>query len=515
MNKNSSSKTNFSLLLTELNISGTELADVLHIDSSLISKWRRNHRKFRGNSETFCKLVKYIMALDEASGYKAIRSLLVHEFPAAESVNSDVLEVILKKWLITATPSLKQDAEFEKYISQDGKPLHVNTLEFSGIKGRQEAILSILRYGANLNEPQELWCYLQHKEFSFLNDYPYIDNWIMLNLNFLKSENTIYLLQDVSLQGEELASSMLAWLPMYLTGKVNGYFIEELKKPFQSISFLVLKNRISLYQFFNEENEDDNVVFVTESNNINDSLYKILRKHFEKSVPFFSFYYRNDSRQYMKFLSSMVVLDESQYLLMRFPFVNMIPKAELIEILDNNNISREQQKPILNACTMLKQDLRKNSNQHFRYLIPKDDLVHMLQQKKIVLDTISFFSGKPIYITNKRFRDLVQRLSDVLQHDSHTHISELALLNDITVKEMRHLNILVKRDTCISIFNVPSITDEKCPQVITSTELPIINSMFNVCQRLWDTAFPQNRSNLMVARQMEIWLKTIPITDLE
>lgn len=513
MNNNENTKTNFSLLMNKLNLTGSELAEALHIDSSLISKWKRNRRKFRNNSEIFNSLVRYIMFIDEAEDYKNIRSLLSNEFPAARKMDAGTLEVLLKKWLIEAVSPADSEIEFEKYITDNTDCSSTTTYEFKGKTGKKNAILSVLRYGTALKGNNELWCYMQDEEKWFTGDHSYIEKWTTVNLNFLDGGNTIYLIQDVNLQGERLAISMLAWLPLYLTGKVKGYFIEDTDGIPQNNSLVVLKNKVSLYQFANDNtNDTEGAVFVTESPSANIAIYKILQQCFNKAIPCFTSYYRNDGTQYMTFLSRMVELDESQYLLMRFPFVNMIPLDEMKEILDENEVPASQQPSIIQTCQMLKNDLRKDSSHHFRYLIPKDEFVTLLQQKKIALDTISFFCGKPIFITNIRFRQLVKRLSEVLQHNSHTNIREVALLNEVTAKQMRGLNILVKKDTCISIFNNPSIIEEGGPQVLSSMELPIISAMYNVCQRLWETAFPQNRDKFMVSRQLQIWLQTIPIT---
>ena len=56
--------TNFSMLLKTFHISGMEMAEVLHVDSSLISKWRTNKRKFRASSQIFEQMIEYVMSLD-------------------------------------------------------------------------------------------------------------------------------------------------------------------------------------------------------------------------------------------------------------------------------------------------------------------------------------------------------------------------------------------------------------------------------------------------------------------
>lgn len=106
-------------------------------------------------------------------------------------------------------------------------------------------------------------------------------------------------------------------------------------------------------------------------------------------------------------------------------------------------------------------------------------------------------------------------MAEVLTHvQSHTKIHEVTLVDDSSAQLMGDLNVLCKNNTCVSIFNEPKQLTDDVPWVLTSTELPIVRAMYHTCHHIWETAFPQNRNNEMVARQIQIMIQSVPVPDV-
>lgn len=508
--------TNFSLLLKAFHISGMEMAEVLHVDSSLISKWRTNKRKFRGNSPIFEELISYVMSLDKASDYATIRKLLSEEYPDAVTTGKDRLIVYLKKWLIEAVKVEVTESSVQDYIVSAKKPEEISLYKFKGMQGKRDCILSLLQMGAALDEPQELWCALDKSQNWFLENEEYLAKWTEANKKFLDGGNEIYVLHPMSRKADQLEISLLAWLPLYLTGKVYPYFHEVRYGDYLQRACVVLKNHAVMFEYTAKDDPVNMITYLSEDAETVQGMLEAVQKQLKMASPCFHLYYRENSQNYTDFLSNMVNLPESQYLYMRFPFVNLIPVTEMREILAKNNVEPEQQEKVLQTCQGLKKDLRRDDDSHFRYLLPKVALVKLLSEEKIYMDTVSFFCGKPIYISNQRFRNLVERLAEVLTHaNSHTKIHEVTLIEEKRAQIMGDLNILCKNDTCVSIFNEPARLTDDVPWVLTSTELPIVKALYNTCQHIWETAFPQNRNKEMVARQLQILLQTAPLPEEE
>lgn len=504
-------RTHFSQLLFSFRVSGRELADSLHIDSSLVSKWKNNKRSLKGNSPMLESIVDYFAALDSMSNYSTLMTLLGTEYVNLDPASPQQIKTALKHWLLCTVDTPAEAFSLSDFMGCCKKGREHTHLEFKGNEGKRDAVLGLLKASLSLPPGQELWCFMQDTGQWFTEDENYAAIWETANLDFLSKGNSIHIIHIMDRQYHALAKSMLAWLPLYLTGRVTPYFASphtsntEIRK-----SVILLKDKLLLYHLAPEDNSLETTTLAFNHSAILEEAYQMIQIPFTYAVPLFSPYYLNDHYKYAHFLSKMVNLDEEQYVFMRFPFVNVISLSQIQEILDENKVEEATQKIALRTCQILKTDARKNSGNHFRYLLPKSQLEMLLTQDKIMLDTLSFFSGKPLYITNAAFRSLLRKLCELLVSESHKSIHEIALLEDIEVKQLGSLNMFIKKNTCLSIFNTPEhFSDSETPLLLTTTESPIILSLFMFCDQIWKRTLPQKREKTYVARQLQIMIETI------
>ena len=61
---------------------------------------------------------------------------------------------------------------------------------------------------------------MQDTQRWFVEDESYTEIWEKVNLEFLSCGNTIRIIHTIDRHYDMLARSLLAWLPMYLTGKM-------------------------------------------------------------------------------------------------------------------------------------------------------------------------------------------------------------------------------------------------------------------------------------------------------
>lgn len=505
-------RSHFSQLLSAFRVSGTELADAIHIDSSLVSKWKNNKRSLKSNSPLLNSIIDYFLSLDSLSGYSTLRTLLGPEFLSLETASPEQIRTALKRWLLSSVEAPAESLSLRDFSHSCKKGKEFSHLQFHGNEGKREAILGLLRMAISLPAGQELWCMMQDTQSWFTEDSSYVNIWESVNLAFLASGNRIRVIHTLERQYNMLAKSLLYWLPLYLTGRVSPYFMSP-NTHLASIckSVLLLKDKMLLYQLAPSDDSFEGTTVAISNELVLQEAYQLLQVPFSYAAPLFSFYYQQDYDKYARFLSQMVNLDEDQYVFMRFPFVNVLPTQQIKEILEENHVDPATVERALLTSYALKNDARRNSGHHFRYLIPRNMLEKLLSQEQIMLDSLSFFSGKPLYISNATFRGLLRRLASLLVRESHTSIHEITLLEDIHAKQLRGLNMFVKKNTCISIFNSPEHfwTDEE-PLLLTSTESPIIHSLYMFCDHLWESVMPQKKERAYVSRQLEILLETTP-----
>jgi predicted transcriptional regulator len=56
--------TKLDLIMRLFSVSGKEIASVIHVDGSLVSRWRKGKRTLRFDSSYMAKIVNYFMELD-------------------------------------------------------------------------------------------------------------------------------------------------------------------------------------------------------------------------------------------------------------------------------------------------------------------------------------------------------------------------------------------------------------------------------------------------------------------
>ena len=154
--------TNFSMLLKTFHITGMEMAEALHVDSSLISKWRTNKRKFRANSQIFEQMIEYVMSLDKASDYAEVRKLLEEDYPDVNAVSKDRLKLYLKKWLIKAVKVEATEVSF----------LRIRKIEYlctNFTVHREKEIVSFLfsEWGLTWRHPRNYGVHLINRKIGF------------------------------------------------------------------------------------------------------------------------------------------------------------------------------------------------------------------------------------------------------------------------------------------------------------------------------------------------------------
>lgn len=205
MSANHTYRSHFSQLLSAFRVSGTELADVLHIDSSLVSKWKNNKRSLKGNSPLLNSIADYFISLDAFSDYSNLRSLLSAEFTNLDSATPEQIRTALKRWLLSTVDAQAETLSLHDYLSSSRKGKEYTHLQFRGNEGKREAILGLLRLALTLPSGQELWCLMQDTQRWFTEDDTYINTWESVNLAFLAAGNSIRVIHTIDRHYDMLA----------------------------------------------------------------------------------------------------------------------------------------------------------------------------------------------------------------------------------------------------------------------------------------------------------------------
>ncbi|MGB9920050.1 MAG: helix-turn-helix domain-containing protein [Moorellales bacterium] len=143
------------ILMDRLEISGKELARILNVHSSLVSKWRNGSRPLHPRSPYLGQIVDYFLSVDSARKYDTIRDILGADYPDANLDSKAALSALLARWLCGSPaeggPALARVGGAARY-----RLYRVPVELYRGNEGRREVMLHLLELTGSLLQGQEL-----------------------------------------------------------------------------------------------------------------------------------------------------------------------------------------------------------------------------------------------------------------------------------------------------------------------------------------------------------------------
>lgn len=233
-----------SQLMNLTGISNKTLASAIHVDASLISRWRTGNRTPNKGSDYFLQLAKYFASI--ISSYQRISLLALMNLPIDMSANKDKdLAPLIKDWLSRQFNANPVDPTWEiidrfllstdlihmedaltgqDYYSQT--PVgRIQTDEiFIGSQGMRDATFKLLSLLLSFDAPQTLHLFSDQK-LSWLNDdHDYDMMWRNLIMRCLQKGHKVCVIHSVVRDYFEMFSIIERWLPLFMTGNISSYY---------------------------------------------------------------------------------------------------------------------------------------------------------------------------------------------------------------------------------------------------------------------------------------------------
>ena len=205
-----SEKLNYLMMVTST--TNTELAKELNLNQSVISRFKLGKREPSKKSSYYLDIANFF-------AHKIYELNLQYKFPTfIENDNEKEFANNLYKWLINETEYYANSTFFE---ATD------NTCYFYGNKGKREAVILFLESIKNKLD-ETLYLY-SDENMDWLLDEAFAKRWNDLLVTLLRNGNRIIIIHSFSRDYSELVNAILKWLPLYLTGSIEPYYIPKLR----------------------------------------------------------------------------------------------------------------------------------------------------------------------------------------------------------------------------------------------------------------------------------------------
>ena len=224
-------------VMTLAGVSNIYLSRLLHVDASLISRYRTGVRTPRSNPETAEQLAHALYIQAERAGRLAELAKMMH-FPA-----QDLDEEYFGRWLFSFGSFTEMGLNyaekffetFDSYSSEVTIPLpsfeqaapeeilSEDTAVYRGTEGLRRAVIRFLG-NAVLCGDEELLLY-SDQDMGWMTDDPsFRVQWASLMSECVRRGTHIRIIHNIDRDLSEMSDAIRGWLPLYMSGRIEPYY---------------------------------------------------------------------------------------------------------------------------------------------------------------------------------------------------------------------------------------------------------------------------------------------------
>jgi len=238
-------------LMARLNISAKVLAEVLHVDRSLVSKWRNNKRVLSPRSHYLEQMVTYFIQIDSRKRPQILPAIIGEFSPGFTQQPANIKKALLKKWLLDNFA--ERNGELFRQTMQKRGSYTVQFDVMHGAEGRRQASRRFLNLALSLPPGQELLLYSQTARATWhVEDKDFYLNWRKSQMELQKRGHSVKLIHSIDRELSSLINVLLDWLPMELYGSLVSYYCPKYSPIKIKPTILVIKGRACVVAFSHE-----------------------------------------------------------------------------------------------------------------------------------------------------------------------------------------------------------------------------------------------------------------------
>lgn len=400
-------------IMEALNIQTVSMSRSIHVDASLVSKWKTGDRNLSPKSLYFEDIIDFIMQESTNTIHQTLKAALIDLYPH-ETIDDEIqLENLLRRAL--SNIDSKNNVN-KNQLSLNSKNT-VTAITFQENSGRREAILKLFDYAEAITMPGEM-LFVDNEELRWLlEDESYTKVFIeRLEKLIHRGFHAVFVIHYSSYK-DQLVKLFDVCSSLIFHRNIDWYYYEYYDKSIINFSFFTLNRAISLLGFSSDSFSSSTMVF-TDTNIV--MQHELMARHvIENCKPIFSYFKLSNIHR--------VLLDLSRfrkrgalYSYLPAPVFLFSKASELKDIL-----SGQVDDTVIDKCLNLNYKLRKMTESFFFpkdpinqdpfiYIFQYEELLHRASRYSFTSTSLSYVCGKPITINAKQYAKRLRSLADSL-----------------------------------------------------------------------------------------------------
>ena len=476
-----------------MDIMGRDLATALHVDYSLISKWKNNKRPLTLRSMYLHKIADYILSIDTAAKKEFLMTLLKDYDPNLNTAAPKDVHSCLCRWLSESSQSLQN---YNKLIIGHNKNAYQTGFKvFKENKGRRTAVLELLDYVLSMSEGQQLFLISQEDMSWLTEDATFLNLWNQKLTQILEKNHKLKIIHSVDREIVELAAIIRQWLPLHLTGGIESYYIPKYVDSSLKITLFIVQNTLALTGIVIDENIYTRYTALYDDYTTVKMYEKIFDTWLANSHPLIEVHSLEDTDHFLSKVYGMGQRQENSYFYTDMPLFITMSESLLIEVLHENNIEENMIKQCLFYHKQVNQNFHSNiakiTNRHI-YNFAK--LEHFSQTDRLFYNDLSLITGNNIFVSKEHFRKHLLLLIERLENNDNF---EIALLSGDKNPNMIPIILWFKQNSIITAWS--SVT---MPYALTASEPTLVNAFYYYYESIWNSIPRINRRKDWVKNEL-------------
>lgn len=240
-----------------LNIPTTIMAKSLHVDPSLISKWKSGARQLTEQSVYFDDVIRFLLESSINDDYRTLRSALSDLFPHEQLEEYPQIE----KYLRYALSDKGSDVTTDNSQVMFGNIKTVPVMIFDEMEGRHDAVNKLFDYAESISDPGEL-TFIDTDSFQWIwQDHGFSLLFTQRLLKLLnKGYHAVFAIRNSSSK-ENFRSFFDSCSPVIFHKNVSWYYVQYYDVPIIGFSLMLINHSISVIGMFTQETNMTTMVF--------------------------------------------------------------------------------------------------------------------------------------------------------------------------------------------------------------------------------------------------------------
>lgn len=462
-------------LMESLNIQSVLLSRELHVDASLISKWKSGSRKISSSSIYFDQIVMFLIKESEKSNHQILSKVLSEIYPLENIEDEDKMKSLLI--MLLDSKDLVYLDQLENQIDRQQSLVNISSYEQND--GRRKAILSLLHYAKTMKSAGKI-IFIDSEEYDWLlEDLKFADKFKKDFLDLLERGFEAEFVIHFSSYRKRFIRFFENFNTLLFHKNVKWYYYECYDEDVFRFSQFILDKSISLLGISASHDSSTTMIFTDSTSIIKH--WTMAKAVIANCHELFINFETNRCDEVLEYVTA-IRKRGAIYSYLPVPAFVSTNTNLLEQILKDNNIESE----IIAQCLSINKKMRdmikfqyhglEDVAERMVQIIQLEEMKRRIENSELTSCSLTLLGKQEVKVSYKQYAQGLRELANNLKNNDNMSVILLSKEDNVSLPTLFEMNCWCKQNTWmiqmddkgfrisdeVSIVNAASIAFERC-----------------------------------------------------